>query len=488
MRNRRADLARLWFAATLTACVYALMLVYAYPLLGWYDVPLLDLGKLAGFGVLHAVALVCGYVLVFAFYLVAWRAASRLSGRHAAIAVMGAGILFSLILIWAYPVGANDIYDYIFRARLWGLYDYNPLTVTPLQVNDDPWFPYVVWVWFASPYGPFWADVSVLVYRLAGDSLLANLLLFKLLAILCAAGISALLFDLLRERDEGEALGAVLLFAWNPLLLFETAVNGHNDIVMMLLLVAALWLYRREWLWAALMLATLAALVKLAAVVALPVLLVAGAQRLWAQHRTPPVRVLMASLGCCLLAALVVYAPLWQGAQTFAGLWALDNRFTASPAAIVKLVLEQGVGREPAEWLARNLFTTLFLGAFLAVLRRAARAQASVPRTLLAAVALLLTLGTLWFQPWYLIWLIALGPLAGERWRRLAVVWSASALSVYLLFDFGWYWFPDFFNGGNGLVLNVTAVTIWLAPPALWLAADRVRQARAPGQRRVMAR
>ena len=332
-------------AAALTAGVYVVMLVVPYPLLRWYDVPLLDLGKLAGYGLPHAIALAYGYALVFICYLQGYRSASRLSGRPAVIAVIGAGILFSLILVWVYPVGATDIYDYIFRARLWGLHDYNPLTVTPLQVNDDPWFPYVVWVWFTSPYGPLWADISVVIYRLAGNSLLANLLLFKLLAVLCAGAASVLLFDLMRERGEGEALSGVVLFAWNPLLLFETAVNGHNDMLMMALLVAALWLYRRQGLWAALVLGTLAALVKLAALAALPVLLVAGASRIPAQGLTQRARVLLTGLAWCMFVAAIVYAPLWQGSQTFAGVLALDNRFTASPAAIVKLALEQGIGR-----------------------------------------------------------------------------------------------------------------------------------------------
>ena len=117
------------------------------------------------------------------------------------------------------------------------------------------------------------------------------------------------------------------------------------------------------------------------------------------------------------------------------------------------------------------------------LLRRAAREHDAMPETMLAAMALLLTLGTLWFQPWYVIWLIVLAPLAGERWRRLAVVWSASALSIYLLFDFGWYWFPDFFNGANELVLNLIAVGLWLGPPALWLVVQKARPAVPAAQR-----
>jgi hypothetical protein len=161
---------------------------------------------------------------------------------------------------------------------------------------------------------------------------------------------------------------------------------------------------------------------------------------------------------------------------------ALDNRFTASPAAVVKLALEISIGREWAEGLARTVFTALLLGAFLILLRRAERGSEPVTQTLMAANVLLLMLGTLWFQPWYLVWLLALAPLAGERWQPAAVLSSAGALGLYLLFDFGWYWLPDFFNGANGLVLNLAAVTLWLAPPGLWLIAQRVWPAQTPGK------
>ena len=454
-------------AAALTLCASGWLWALPYPLLAWYDVPLLDLGKLAHYDPLHAIALAAGYAVVFACYVSAWRAASRLRGRAAAALVIGAGIVFALVLLWVYPVGANDIYDYVFRARLWGQYDYNPLTVTPLQVNADPWFRYVVWIWFPSPYGPLWAEISVWLNRLGGDSLLANLLLFKLLAISSLALGSILLFALLRERGEGEALGGALLFAWNPLLLFEAAVNGHNDVLMAMLLLWGLWFFRRRRLRTALVLCTLAGLVKITAFVAPPVLLLAGARSSPTRTRSQRMRLLIGALAACLLTAAAVYAPLWQGSPSVAGLLALDNRFTASAAAVVKLALEARYGSDAAEWLARSGFTLLFVAVYLRLLRRAARGHAPVEQTLAAGIAALLLVGTFWFQPWYVTWLLALAPLAGRRWQRTAILWSAGALSLYLLYDFAWYWFADFFNAANGLVLNVCALGLWLGPVML---------------------
>jgi hypothetical protein len=470
-----AGMARLVSAAAFTAVLYVVILLVPYPLLTWFDVPLLDLGKLSNFRPLHAFVLASGYALVFFFYLAGYRAASQLTGRASLLVIVGAGIVFSIVLLWVYPVGAADIFDYIFRGRLWGLHDYNPLTVTPLQVNDDPWFPYVVWVWFPSPYGPLWAYVSMTLFRFAGNALLPNLLMFKLLPVMCVAVTSVLLVDLMRMRADGEALGGLLLFAWNPLLLFEAAVNGHNDVVMMTLLILALWFCRRQRVAAALVCGTLAALLKLTALVALPLLLLAGARRASQPGSAHGMRAMGAGLALCTLVAVAIYAPLWQGPETLAGLFALDNRFTASPAAIVKLALEASAGREPAEWLTRNAFALLFLAVYLTLLRRTGRVEYSLYESLFAAIACFLILGTLWFQPWYVTWLIALAPLVGEARRRQAIVWSASALSTYLIFDFAWFWYPDFFNAANELVLNLVVVTLWLGPPLLTIAVQRLR-------------
>jgi len=53
--DQRADLRRVALAAALTLCAYGLLWVLPYPLPAWYDVPLLDLGKLAGYDPLRAI-------------------------------------------------------------------------------------------------------------------------------------------------------------------------------------------------------------------------------------------------------------------------------------------------------------------------------------------------------------------------------------------------------------------------------------------------
>ncbi len=439
-----------------------LCLAQPYPLVRLYDIPLLDLGKLAGYQAVAALTFATAYALLFALYLAAYRAAKQLERARDLLLVLGGALALCAVLLWVYPIGALDVYDNIFRAREWAVYDYNPLIVTPSQVSADAWYPYVVWTWAPSAYGPLWAYLSYALYALAGDDLLRNLLAHKLLAVVSVLAGACLIYALLRRRDRRHAVAGALLYAWNPLLLFESVVNAHNDAPMMALLLAALWLYAGRRFVEALLACVLAALIKVAALVVLPILLVAG----WRSVESR-LRFTLLAVALCALAAAVLYAPLWRGPDTLGGLALQNERFTTSAAAIVKLALEARWGAASAEAWTRGLFACLFAVAYLLLLRRTPSEPAALPRHVFGALAVLLVVGTLWFQPWYVLWPLALAPLAGTRQRRVAIVWSAGALALYIVFDFVWVWYADVLNRVNELVINLAATAVWLAPIAL---------------------
>lgn len=459
----------LLLTAFVSIICYWCFLILPYPLVTLYHIPLLDLGKIANYSPIYLAAFVVGYALICGAYIAAYRASAQLADARSMLLVLGAALLFGIILIWVYPIGAADIYDYLFRARLWSVYDYNPHTVAPIQASDDPWYAYVVWVWFASPYGPLWTYLSFALAQLGGNSLLLNLLFFKLLPILCSLISAWFIDDLLRARDMGSTLRGVLLFAWNPLLLFESVVNGHNDIVMMTFVLGALWLYHRRRFTLAVTACLLAALIKIAALVALPVVFVAAMKNIRAGTRPAPTpwRFALATLAVCAAVTILFYVPFWQGLSTLDGLWALNNRFTASLAAIMKLSLESFWGASAAEALTRNFFGLMFLVLYVYLLFTAPTDEHTLHYHLFKVFALFLLLPTLWFQPWYIVWVVALAPLADVHAQRMTIVWSAGALSTYLIFNFLWVWYPDFFGAYNQLVVNIAVVLAWLGPLGL---------------------
>ncbi len=469
-----------------SALVYLVVLVRAYPLLAHYAVPLLDMGKIANYQPAFALAFVISFALLFAFYLAAYRATRDLASPREVVFILGCALALCLILIWVYPIGANDIYDYVFRAREWAVYDYNPHTVTPAQVSGDAWYPYVVWTWAASSYGPVWTDISFALYQLAGDDLLRNLFAFKLLPTVCIVASAIIIYDLLRARGDQNAIAGVLLFAWNPLLLFESVVNAHNDIVMMTCVLAALWLYTRKHFTLALVACVCAALVKVAAVVAWPVLFVACAKKVGAGRRLTPIQIrfIVKALLTCVVVVIALYIPFWRGLETLSGIALQNERFTTSLAAVVKLALEAHVGTASAQTWTRDLFALVFVCVFVFLLSRTPSDERALHAHLLNVFVWLLMIGTLWFQPWYVVWLIALMPLASARQQRIAVVWAMSALGLYILFDFAWVWYADWLNTANELAINLVAVLLWLAP----LAAIQLWHMQRPSFNRVISR
>src|SRR5205814_3292979 len=123
------------------------------------------------------------------------------------------------ILLFAFPVGAIDVYDYAFHAKMLGQYGASPLAHPPSEFAADPWFYYIAWKDAPSPYGPVWVYLSALVVWLAGADLFRNLLAFKLLAGISLLACASLAYVVVRRVRPRDALGAFALVAWNPLLL-----------------------------------------------------------------------------------------------------------------------------------------------------------------------------------------------------------------------------------------------------------------------------
>ena len=93
---------------------------------------------------------------------------------------------------------------------------------------------------YGSPYGPLGIVVDAIPALIAGSSLLLNLVMTKALFAICLMAEAEVVRRIMLQINPRAALSAMLLVAWNPLLLFEVVANGHNDIAMILLASLAL--------------------------------------------------------------------------------------------------------------------------------------------------------------------------------------------------------------------------------------------------------
>src|SRR4029077_9378236 len=132
---------------------------------------------------------------------------------------------------------STDVFSYIAYARMGVEHGINPYTHGPLAIAHDPVYYYVGvdWKHVATAYGPLY---TLLSYPLAPLGLRASLWALKLEAMLASAGTLALTWRCARARGK-EPVFALLALGANPLYVIYALGGAHNDLIMMLMMMAA---------------------------------------------------------------------------------------------------------------------------------------------------------------------------------------------------------------------------------------------------------
>jgi len=237
---------------------YWLGLIRPYGLHALMVKPLLDIAQLTRDQPFAQAGFVATFAALSGLYYFGWRVCRGQRSRRMWIALLVAALAFNVSLMGLYPIGAADVFDNIMRGRITAQYGGNPFYETPNDYKRDPFRAYAAWRDATSAYGPVWEDLAAGASRVAGDDKLANVLVFKALGLVFYSGCIALIAAILRRQAPERAVQGVCLFAWNPLVIYETAGNGHNDIVMVFFVVLAMFaMSRRRFTSAALALAAL---------------------------------------------------------------------------------------------------------------------------------------------------------------------------------------------------------------------------------------
>ncbi len=427
MRHSAADwkrglpLAGVIALGTASIVIYALAFLRAYPLAEWWRYALADFGTISGYDLSAQVIFAGSFIALFAlYYLAAW-IVQRHHPAGALVVIVLVQVLAGVPLIGIYPIAALDVFDYIIYARIALYWHANPLVLTPGAFPNEPTVGFSYWPNEPSIYGPLWQALSERVIAIADGQVLEGLVAFKVLALGAAVVTTLLVWLILRRLRPAFAVVGALLWAWNPLQLFETAGNAHNDSVMVLLLALALFfmVYGPR----VLMLPALAASLLIKITLA-PLVPVFGLASLLGDEPFR-VRLLRTLAGTGLAAGLVVisYVPYWEGR---ASLPFLDrgNWFTASPPTLLRELFRLWFDLDAAGQRAALLCAAAFAlltAAILAQLVRRAR-LATYPRVHFEVIRAgyhvffaYLVVACLWWQPWYLLVLVCLAVLTTDR-------------------------------------------------------------------------
>jgi len=483
--------------------IYLLVFSLPFPLSQFYHtIPPVDYAKLTNYSVSGFALYIVGLALLFGLYVKAIRlvqprrqetSPSPSQGRF--ILASGAGL--ALILLFSYPVGAIDVLVYALYTRGWAVYGFNPMAVAPAHwPASDPWLGVAAeWVDAPSPYGPVWESMSLGTFHLSGGDFLAHVFALKILAILAYLGCVVLIYVLLRQSKPNWAAAGTIAFAWNPLVLLETAQNAHNDIVMIFFLLAAVWALtttRRQGKETITMIfdglvclfLTLSILTKFITVIVAPFFLLAliGRRRTWRKR-------LAWLMGYGLFtAAIIVVAmwPLWPGWNN----WALVQGADAAGRSIFALVVLSlrdalgGLGNafEVSRTLLWGIFALIYGHSLWRLIRiiyrqyaigtertEAVNQQAILSSFLVLFWCVMLVMPI--FHAWHLLWSLPLAVLLLPQRRPLiaAIVFSITALFIVPYFETIRVWFPVLLHDQLlGYVIGVPLLAVFPIAALLW--------------------
>jgi hypothetical protein len=409
-------------------------------------------------------------------------------------------LLFGIIYLLSAVVTSPDIFSYISYARMGTIYHLNPLTTAPLAIKDDPVFPHLYWSDQPSAYGPTWIILTCilqwLVIPFGVENVLPMVLALRLLGLLAHLYSVLLVWSIggHLQRQQGiftpsTRILATLAFAWNPLLLFEACLNAHNDTIVLLFVLLALWFLLREaelrtsMLLSATLLFALGTCLKINTLLLFPGLLLF----LWTQpHRLQKIVIVLGTYPGVLV---LLYIPFWQQGEplvllrvnpgTYRSINTLPDFITRiynSTANLLGAPLASESG-SPTETTFRTLSILFFVALYSLLCWRALhpahswRTPVSLLRSLTLTWLLYCALGTPWFWPWYttlffgLFSLLIAGGLLEKQKATLPAValFSFSLLSLYCFFT--WAPYASFIPGLPGFrVAFLRGLWAWFLP------------------------
>lgn len=134
----------------------------------------------------------------------------------------------SFFLLFSYPAMLSyDIFNYTTTARALFFYGENPYIIMPIEFTSDPFLLYTHAANKIALYGPVWILLTGIPNFFGFGNFLLTILSLKLLIGAFYLGMVFLIWKISRN------IFSVALFALNPLVVVETLVSGHNDVVMM---------------------------------------------------------------------------------------------------------------------------------------------------------------------------------------------------------------------------------------------------------------
>lgn len=336
-------------------------------------------------------------------------------------------LVFSIILLLLPAIGSADIFNYIFRARVFTVYDKNPYLVTTADFPNDIFYDFSPKLWNVLPmqYGPPWAALSICFSFIAKNNFFWNQFLYKLLALLTNFGIIYFIYKIVSLIKPAYKINGLLLYAWNPLILFEVINNGHNDILLVFFMLAAIYfLLKKKYLFS-LILLLFSILIKYVTLFLLPVFLIFIFKKIVTSKDRI---VLMIKAGLIVvLITILFYLPFWSGPETLQGIFKQSKLMSFMNLSLFPSLLF-GLNyslsgllhwsftniMQNVRYLGWVLFLIIYLWQLRLCLKIKTEQEFIYRNFLILFVYIIYAVFSL--QPWYFLWALPLASLIDQRY------------------------------------------------------------------------
>lgn len=309
-------------------------------------------------------------------------------------------------------------------------------------------------------YGPLWALISGAIAFIAGGNVLVEAVLFKLLIASALIGSIYLIWKLLEGYSLFHQCLGLVIAGWMPVAMTEIAGDGHNDIVMVFLLLLWLYFLRRGEVMAATLALAASALVKY---VTAPLFLLEILYVYFSLRR--PFRTFFAPLLAAAGLMLFVFGIFYRSPDFFSAASAMrDWHFFTPRDAVASVSGLMGVSRR-LQYIPQAIFVLFALyGIFRYVKERTNDAFHLSVLAVLSAI-LYTALGHIW--PWFMLWVLPLSALvpgsALSRWNIGVALAFPFALIALQFTDRSGFWRWDV----PGICVFAFAL-LWLAASTQW--------------------